>query len=57
MRQKFIIIDREDNPWGPFDDGAKAVGWAKAKWPDQQQVNEDDGVTEGWDLVLLRPPS
>lgn len=32
-----IIIDKDGNPWGPFDSSVAAATWANEKWPDQEQ--------------------
>jgi hypothetical protein len=51
---KSIIIDHHGNHWGPFESGVDAAKFAAAKWPEQDQA--DDNGAAGWKLAALWPP-
>jgi hypothetical protein len=46
MANPAVVIDHDDNPWGPFESPAAAQKWAEAKWPDG-----------GWTVVILLAPN
>lgn len=53
-----VVIDNDDNPWGPFDDPQTAAKWAAAKWPGVPQYDEATYDGHGcWDVVALRSPT
>lgn len=49
----YILIDRDGNPWGPFEEATNAVEWAQKKWPDQDHGPKD----VGWRVLALRHPN
>jgi hypothetical protein len=51
-----IVLDRDHNPWGPFDGLTAAAEFAKRQWPDQEEDMLDRWVKKGWNVVVLRHP-
>lgn len=49
----YVLMDADDNPWGPFDSAQAAAQWAVKKWPDQKEGRE---IGEGWIVWALRHP-
>jgi hypothetical protein len=58
MTTKFqlIVIDKDGNPWGPFDTPEALAAFAKRKWPDQDERPEGAPQSEGWRAMTLRAP-
>ena len=52
----WIVRDRDDNPWGPFDSAIVAAEWATKKWPDVPPWSEDLDPDNCWDVVALWSP-
>ncbi len=50
-----IVIDRDGNPWGPFEAHLEAVEWAEKKWPGEG-ADAADPALQGWEVVALRSP-
>lgn len=51
----FIVMDNDENPWGPFDARSAAQTWAEKKWPGLEW--HEDGAKGGyWEIVALRSP-
>jgi hypothetical protein len=48
-----IVLDKDGNPWGPFDGIVAAGEWAHVKWPYAEQ---DPDEVAGWNVVVLRHP-
>lgn len=53
-KHQYVVIDIHGMPWGPFDGGRAAALWARAKWPDQNEG--DDNGTAGWRVFALHAP-
>jgi hypothetical protein len=52
----YVVMDKDGNPWGPFDDPSKATLWAAREWPDEPMHDERyPPHREGWVVVALRP--
>jgi hypothetical protein len=50
----YVVMDKHDNPWGPFENLEAAHAWACGKWGDKM----DDRLPphkEGWSIVAIRP--
>ena len=45
----YIVRDKDDNLWGPFDTPKEAVLWGFKKWP--AELGE-----KTWDVEGIRPP-
>jgi hypothetical protein len=54
----WIVRDNDDNPWGPFASAGAAVEWAKKKWPEIPQYEEETFDGHGcWDVEALWSPT
>lgn len=52
----YAVMDKDWNPWGPFESPAHAVDWAEKKWPKQPPNDpRDPPHREGWSIVAIRP--
>lgn len=45
---QYEIVSKEGDIFGPFKTAPEAAAWAKKRWPDQEQRDENGG--DGWDL-------
>jgi hypothetical protein len=52
----YAVLDKDGNPWGPFDNAMKAGAWANAKWPTQPHNDPRwPPHREGWNIIAIRP--
>lgn len=51
----YILRDKDDKLWGPFEDHAKAIAWAEKKWPDVPSYHDCDGMGAFWDIEAIYP--
>jgi hypothetical protein len=52
----YAIIDKDGNPWGPFDKAVIAGAWADKKWPGLPVHDaREPPHREGWIVVAIRP--
>lgn len=53
----YILRDKNDKLWGPFEDHARAIAWAEKHWPDVPSRHDADERAFGqfWDIEAIYP--
>jgi hypothetical protein len=51
----FVVMDKDGNLWGPFENGTLAWNWAYELWPTQHQDERYPPHRKGWSIVAIRP--
>lgn len=55
-----VVMDKNQMPWGPFATTKVAADWARKKWPEIPEYNEDshgDGTGGAyWEVIALHTP-
>jgi hypothetical protein len=51
----YLVMDKDGNPWGPFEKSGDAAWWAHQKWPGAMDDPRSPPDKEGWSIVAIRP--
>lgn len=55
-KPQFIVLDTDNNPWGPFDSAAAAREWGNKTFPGVDWY--DEGAQGGFiEIIALRDPA